>query len=290
MHAELISSGKIKLAVYQWNTEQKEKPLLLFVHGYPDNAETWLPIIERLKQDFRIAAYDVRGAGQSDKPWKTSAYQIKYLMQDLQAVIDYVSPNEPVHLIAHDWGSIQSWHGVCDPVLGRRIASYTTISGPCFDHVALWIRGHLKSGGLSRWQKVFSQLSHSWYMAAYQLPGFAPLMWHSGLGARVLKRLDNSHVGGGKQLVQDGNVGAKLYRANVLPRLRKPQRLSTDTPVHLIVPTSDPFATKPLYDELSQWAPNLTRKEVDAQHWVLHSHPQWLAEQISEYVAAQPDG
>ena len=279
-----ISSGGIELAAYEWNASKTERPTLLFVHGYPDNARTWRPVIQHLLRDFRIAAYDVRGAGLSDKPWRTSNYRIPYLMQDLEAVIDRVSPNGPVHLIAHDWGSIQSWHGVCSDRLRKRIVSYTSISGPCLDHVSFWLRDHLQSGDTARMLIALNQLRHSWYMGAYQLPGFAPSMWHSGLGPRVLKALDSSHRSTDQRLKSDGSVGAKLYRANLLPRLRDPPPLRTDLPVQLIVPTADPFATTPLYDQLESWAPNLWRKDIDAQHWVLHTHPRWLAAQIREFV------
>lgn len=284
--SQMVSSGKCELAVYQWNAAAIDKPPLLFVHGYPDNAETWIPLIRLLQDHFRIAAYDVRGAGFSSKPFWTRDYQIPFLMQDLEAVINAVSPDEPIHLIGHDWGSIQSWHGVCSPELGKRIASYTSISGPCLDHVGFWLRHRLSSYERDRVQTVLRQLQHSWYMGLYQIPGLAPLVWHTGLGSRLLKLLDRSHIETGAQLETDSSIGSRLYRANVLPHLLKPQELRTDTPVLLIIPTQDPFATPSLYEELDQWVPNLKRKSIAAQHWVQQSHPEWLADQIRAFVRA----
>lgn len=48
--------------------------------------------------------------------------------------------DKPFHLAAHDWGSIQAWEAVTDLKLAGKILSFSTISGPCLDHVALYLR------------------------------------------------------------------------------------------------------------------------------------------------------
>lgn len=137
-----VQSGAVRLAVYRWG--DANKPMLLFVHGYPDNHKVWLPLIARLLGRYQVVAYDVRGAGASDKPRRTRDYRLELLSQDLKAVLDAVSPERAVHLVAHDWGSIQTWESVTDPALRQRIASYTSISGPCLDHVGHWMRDRLR--------------------------------------------------------------------------------------------------------------------------------------------------
>ena len=49
-------------------------PVLVLVHGYPDNQEVWEPVIGHLVQDYYIVTYDVRGAGMSSVPRRTRAY------------------------------------------------------------------------------------------------------------------------------------------------------------------------------------------------------------------------
>lgn len=126
-----VQSGDVRLAVHCWGAPDNGKPTLLMVHGYPDNHETWLPLIRQLAGRYRIVAYDVRGAGASDKPRWSRDYHLQRLSEDLQAVIRATSPDRPVHLLAHDWGSIQTWESVTDPQCRPLIASYTSISGPC---------------------------------------------------------------------------------------------------------------------------------------------------------------
>ncbi len=90
--------------------------------------------------DFRVVAYDTRGQGDSVTAAPDRAFTLDVLADDLTAVIDAVSPDVPVHVVGHDWGSIQSWEAVCRPGAEERIASFTSISGPNLAHVAAWVR------------------------------------------------------------------------------------------------------------------------------------------------------
>ena len=145
------------------------RPAVVLVHGFPDTSAVWNPVAELLADDFHVVTYDVRGAGRSDVPGRRADYALSNLVDDLAAVIDAVSPDAPVHLVAHDWGSIQAWEAVTTDRLAGRFASYTSISGPPIDHAALWARSHrsLRSGGL---RPALRQAVHSWYIAFFHLP------------------------------------------------------------------------------------------------------------------------
>lgn len=58
-----------RLYVKTWGNANN--PVLVLVHGYPDNQEVWEPVIEHLVQDYYIVTYDVRGAGMSSVPRRT---------------------------------------------------------------------------------------------------------------------------------------------------------------------------------------------------------------------------
>lgn len=141
------------------------------VHGYPDNHETWLPLIRQLAGRYRIVAYDVRGAGASDKPRWSRDYHLQRLSEDLQAVIRATSPDRPVHLLAHDWGSIQTWESVTDPQCRPLIASYTSISGPCLTMSASGC-ANTRQRSPKALKAVFGQLLHSWYIAFFHTPSY----------------------------------------------------------------------------------------------------------------------
>jgi len=117
----------------------------------------------------------VRGSGESDKPGRRDAYRLAQLVDDLGAVLDAVSPARPVHLLGHDWGSIQAWAGVCDPRFATRVSSYTSISGPSLDHAGQWMREAGRHPGATA-----RQLLDSYYIGLFHIPGLAEMMWRSG--------------------------------------------------------------------------------------------------------------
>ncbi|MGR7001924.1 alpha/beta fold hydrolase [Yinghuangia aomiensis] len=90
-------------------------PAVVLVHGYPDTKEIWGDVAARLADRFRIVAYDVRGAGESSRPDATSAYVLQRLADDFEDVLDAVAPEGTVHLVGHDWGSVQAWEFVTTP-------------------------------------------------------------------------------------------------------------------------------------------------------------------------------
>ena len=143
--AQTVNSGDVEIAVYEWG-EPDDRPTVVLVHGYPDTASVWRATAEQLAERFHVVAYDVRGAGASTRPDHTRAYELSHLVKDLAAVVDTVGPERPVHLVGHDWGSIQSWEAVTTERLAGHIASFTTISGPSLDHAGYWAMERLRAG------------------------------------------------------------------------------------------------------------------------------------------------
>jgi len=280
-----VQSGDIRLAVQQYG--KKGKPVIVLVHGYPDSSSIWEKVVPALAKNFRVVTYDVRGAGQSDVPARIAHYQLKFLMQDLHAVIDAVSPDQPVHVVGHDWGSIQSWEAVTEPGAEKRIASYTTISGPCLDHVGYWFRERFGSMSPSEMSAAAGQLLHSWYIFLFQLPWVAPKLWQLGLGKawpKLLENIEGIDAAQSPTQTSDGVLGVNLYRANMLPRLFKPRRRTAQVPVQMVVAEKDNFVTPGMLAELTDWIPQLWRRHANVTHWLQHSHPEQLAGWITEFV------
>ena len=90
-------------------------------------------------QRYNFVAYDVRGAGESSCPASRSGYRFEQLVSDIGAVIDSLGVGQ-VHLLAHDWGSIQTWAAVTDGSVMGKIASFTSISGPHLQYAGKFLR------------------------------------------------------------------------------------------------------------------------------------------------------
>lgn len=286
--SQIVQSGDVELAVYTWGEAKPKKPTVVLVHGYPDAASVWKATAELLAKRYFVVAYDVRGAGRSTRPDHTAAYDLEHLVNDLAAVVNAVSPKKAVHLVAHDWGSIQSWEAVTTATMQGRLASYTTISGPSLDHAGYWIMQRLTSGSPEKLAQVARQAAHSWYIGMFHLPAIAPTVWKMAGDKFWPTLLDK--VEGIKDAdinptqSEDGAHGVNLYRANVIKRVLQPQERYANIPVQLIVPTRDNFMVQEIWDDLPQWAPNSWRREVDEGHWIQVSNPQLVADYAAEFI------
>ncbi|MDE0856461.1 MAG: alpha/beta fold hydrolase, partial [Nevskia sp.] len=280
-----VRSGDVELAVKVYG--DAGRPVIVLVHGYPDSSHVWNKVVGPLSARYRVVAYDVRGAGESTVPAHTTAYELEHLVADLAAVLDTVSPEQPIHLVAHDWGSIQSWEAVTTERLKGRIASYTSISGPSLDHAGYWVMQRLRTAAPGDIAKVANQLLHSWYIGAFHLPLAAPLAWKLGLDQlwpKLLERFEGIREESTPTQSSDGQHGVNLYRANVAKRLLAPRRRHTSVPVQLVVPTRDRFVSLELLDGLDQWVDQLWRRDVAAGHWLQLSHPELVVRYVSEFV------
>jgi pimeloyl-ACP methyl ester carboxylesterase len=108
----ITASDGVQLAVVECG--QPAAPTVLLVHGYPDTHRIWDDVCAALAADHHVVRYDVRGAGRSGRPADLRGYRLDQLADDLFAVAAAVSPSRPVHVAAHDWGSVQAWHAVTD--------------------------------------------------------------------------------------------------------------------------------------------------------------------------------
>jgi pimeloyl-ACP methyl ester carboxylesterase len=291
-HSRVTGAGGVSLAVASAGPPHNaDVPTVILVHGYPDNADMWEPVLQRLADRFHVVAYSTRGAGTSDAPRRTSAYRLPLLVEDLAAVADATSPDRPVHVVGHDWGSVQAWEAVTTPRMAGRVASFTSLSGPCLDHAGWWMRDRVRTSLAPRGRGIRQlavQVWHSWYVGMFHLPG-APLFWRVGGGRlvhRALVRMGELPAGSrpSPTLGREGANGVRLYRANFVRRMVRPAERRTDVPVQLVVPDADRFVTPALLADVERWAPDLVRRPVEGRHWLPHLAPDDLATWIAGFV------
>ncbi len=274
-HSEVIAPDGLRLAVQDHGGQGA--PVVLAVHGYPDDHSVWDGVAAALSGRHRVVTYDVRGAGASGTPSGADAYDLDRLADDLRAVADAVSPDAPVHLLAHDWGAIQTWHAVTGPAMEGRVASFTSISGPCLDHVGLFLRDRSPR----HIGRVVRQGLHSWYTMLFRLPVLPELLWRSGLAGRLVSGLE----GVPRPAVRDAVNGLELYRRNLPRRLADPQPRTTAVPVQVLAPRGDRYVTPSLATDVAAYAPDLRVRRLPGGHWVVRTRPDVIARCVAEHVA-----
>ena len=83
-------------------------PLVVMVHGFPDFLYSWRDQIAALRDNYRIAAVDLRGYNKSDQPEGVENFAMPLLVADIAAVI--AAEGEASAVVAgHDWGGAIAW-------------------------------------------------------------------------------------------------------------------------------------------------------------------------------------
>jgi non-heme chloroperoxidase len=93
-------------------------PEILFIHGFSQSHLSWIKQVTNsdLAKEFHMVTYDLRGHGNSDKPFEPERYKTgKYWAEELQAVMDATGLKRPV---------LVGWS-----YAGRVMADYLTILG-----------------------------------------------------------------------------------------------------------------------------------------------------------------
>ncbi len=289
-----VITGGVELCVAELG--EAGRPTVVLVHGYPDSKEVWSEVAERLATRFHVVLYDVRGHGRSSAPQPLrGGFTLEKLTDDFLAVVDAVSPDRPVHLVGHDWGSVQGWEFATVARTEGRIASFTSMSGPSLDHFGHWIKKRMARPTPRRAAQLLQQGVKSWYVYMLHTPVLPELAWRGPLGKRwpaILQRVEKVPAGAypTASLPTDAAHGAWLYRDNIRPRLRRPRADAyAHVPVQLITPTGDAFLSERLYDDLERWAPDLVRRTLPAKHWVPRTRPDQLAAWITDFVTSREE-
>ncbi|MFD3510248.1 SDR family oxidoreductase [Nocardia sp. NPDC058666] len=287
----IVRSGEFDIAVFEYGDPTADT--IVLVHGWPDTHHLWDRVIPLLTDRFHVVAYDTRGHGESTRTQRTADFRLDELSRDFYAVIDAASPDSPVHVLAHDWGSVQVWEAVCEPQAAQRVASFTSVSGPNLDHLSSWVRDRLSRPTLRNVWQPMTQLASSAYTFFFMTPRL-PRATFNAIGTekvwqRAVSLMNDTAVANvklGPTFRRDMVDGLLIYRANIVQRMLSPRERHTEVPVQLIVAGRDVAVRPAGYDDSAKWTDRLWRRDVPAGHWMPFSHPELLATATTELIDA----
>jgi NAD(P)-dependent dehydrogenase (short-subunit alcohol dehydrogenase family)/pimeloyl-ACP methyl ester carboxylesterase len=284
------SADGVRIAVCEEGNP--EGPTVVLVHGFPDSHVLWDGVVPLLAERFRILRYDNRGVGLSSVPKPVSAYTMARFADDFAAVTAEMSPGRPVHVLAHDWGSVGVWEYLSRPGASDRVASFTSVSGPCQDHLVDYIFSGLRRPWRPRtFVRAIIQALRLTYMMFFSIPVLAPLVLRAALSSAAIRRdmVDNipdEKIHHSERLARDAAHSVKTYPANYFRSFSGSRRdhliQIVDVPVQLIVNTKDPYVRPYGYDATARWVPRLWRRDIKAGHFSPMSHPQVMAAAVHD--------
>lgn len=143
--------GDEELAALHFGADAPARPLVLLLHGFPDHPPSFAALAHLLEQaGYRCVAPYLRGYAPSTLRGPCS---LERLRDDVLALLEQLSPDQPAALLGHDWGAVVTY-AVC-AAAPARVRRAVTLSVPT---PLAFLRQLVTSG----------QLARSWYMLLFQ--------------------------------------------------------------------------------------------------------------------------
>jgi pimeloyl-ACP methyl ester carboxylesterase len=277
----------------------RHRPLLVFLHGFPEAAFIWDELLQHFGLRYRCVAPNLRGFERSSSPADVGAYRAKHLVADVAALIDSEGGCAEA-VVAHDWGGAVAWALAAQRP--RCLKRLVIVNSP---HPAIFLR---------ELQGNPAQQSASAYMHFLCRPDAETL-----LAANDYARLwrfftnmladDRTHPGGGwlTNAVRDQyravwnrglTGGCNYYRASplrppsgpddpVMSIELAPASVTVRVPTLVVWAERDLALLPTLLDGLDAFVPELTIVRVpEATHWIIHEQPARVAAAIAQALAS----
>ena len=288
---------------------QRGRPVLIFLHGFPEAAFVWDTLLEHFAKPenggYRCVAPNLRGYEKSSSPTEVAAYRAKFLVQDIAALADLESPNQPLAcLVAHDWGGAVAWSMANQ--LPQRMQRLAIVNSP---HPGTFLR-ELQSNPQQQAASAYMNFLIRPDAEAILAEGDYRRMWefftNMSAGAERFGWLTEA-VKAQYRAVWQGPPGAapgagltggcNYYRASPLrpPRPEDPAAANITLPREMLtvsLPTlvlwaMDDIALRPeLIDGLEGYIPQLELHRIsNATHWVVHEQPELVAGYLGGFLA-----
>jgi len=264
----IISTNGINLHVVQEGSDSGEPIILL--HGFPEFWYGWRKQMTYLAdKGYRVLAPDQRGYNLSDKPEDISAYSVDELAKDVIGIIDWLGVDQSC-LVGHDWGATAAWWTALK--YPERIKRLVIANVP---HPAV-MAANLSGSNIP-------QMSKSWYIFYYQLPGLAEKLCSRNNFEYLATSLSDTSMEGSfsqedietyKQAwAQPGAITGMVnwYRAFMQVRPQKLKSKRVTVPTLLIWGEQDPFLSKEMAQPSIELCDNGRLVFIEnATHWVQH--------------------
>jgi len=131
-----------------------EGPLMLCLHGFPDDAHTWryqMPFFAG--EGYRVVAPFMRGYAPTS-PAPNGWYQTAALGRDAAALVDVLSPGRRAVVFGHDWGAMAAYGAAL--FAPERVEKLVTAAVPYGPRLA------------AAFTTSYEQQKRSWYMFFFQ--------------------------------------------------------------------------------------------------------------------------
>ncbi|XP_066064789.1 epoxide hydrolase 3-like [Chamaea fasciata] len=265
-------------------------PLMLLLHGFPQNWFCWRHLMQEFSAQFRVVALDLRGYGDSEKPPGRDSYRLELLLGDIRDVIEALGTPAGTPrcvLVGHDWGGVLAWEVASSHP--RLVEKLVVMDAPQRGVMADFTARHP------------SQLLRSCYMFLFQLPWLPELLLSLGDFELVRTFLTSVQTGiqdPARQLSEqelDSYLFSLSQPGGLSPPVHYYRNIFRDTPIPreppppptlLLWGSRDAFLDPRLGPAHLRWLRPSARLRLlpGASHWLPEERPRLLAKLIGEFL------
>lgn len=277
--SRFFTSQGLRLNVWDWGNESA--PPLLLVHGGLDHGRSWDYFAQRLRDDYHVMAFDLRGHGDSD--WAHgSSYPLPDFVADVANFL-FQEKIERTKIIAHSMGGAISLllAGTFPQMVTRMVVieglrpAAMKISSP-HEQMKLWIEkirhNNMRAPrGYTTFEDALARMREA----------------HPRLTDEQARHLTKHGV---KQLVD----GTWFWKSDINMMLRTPYRLSfedhasiwkhIECPVMLVRGTASGRPDPAGNNWISHFRNAVIHDVEGADHWVQHDEPDALLATSREFL------
>ncbi len=265
----------------------KDAPLVILLHGFPEFWYAWRHQIPALSPYFRVVAPDMRGYNLSDKPKGIKNYQLTTLVADIKALIEYVGHSK-AYIVGHDWGGCVAWAlAAWHPEVVEKMAILN------MPHPAEMHR-QLLAFNRQQWKK-------SWYVFFFQLPYLPEKQLQSNLKSFFEAALRGWAVR--KESFSDADIAQYItafssknafegpinyYRAIMRSQgiFRKIGRATM--PVLMLWGENDKALGKELAANTPNYCERLSLRYIpNCSHWIQHEYPELINGYLLDFLGGK---
>ena len=240
-------------------------PLMVFLHGAPDDWSLYELQLREFARDHLVAAPNLRGFPPSDQPEMVEAYAMPRLLGDIHALLNHLG-RERCILIGNDWGGYFAW--VFASAYPRRVERLIILNAP---HPAVHLREvrHNPAQNLASQYERANNSTPSPYPAWYNYYRADPIKVPPSIEDAAKMELPD--------LPQHFFAGVAEPPATT--------SLRVNVPTLVLWGMQDPALLPGQLDGLDDYAPNAVIVRIaDSGHYPMRSHPALVNRAIREFI------
>ncbi len=268
------------------------KPLILFLHGFPEFWFAWNEQLAEFGKDYFALAPDLRGFNLSAMPTEVAAYKSRNIVDDVRLLAAHFGYEKFV-LVAHDWGGAVAWNlAIALPQLLHKLVIINSPHPYLFGRALAHDAKQQQASAYMNWlraegsEKALAKDDFALMDGFFNGMGQPPAAWFT---EDVRQKYHQCWARG-----LTGSVN--YYRASPLyppvagqaapPKPEKPAKdFFTSVPTQVIWGDSDLALPDSLLDGLEEVVGDLRVNRIaTATHWIIHEQPQVINRLIREFL------